>query len=105
LVIEEFIRTTKNFLSDLFREIKPDLERHSYNYPFVQARIPFVVYESTAGRETYRKIQSFLRKIPRVRDRFLPRKIRSSIIPIILPGVDYSAESLVGSLSLGRETA
>ena len=102
-VIESFILLTKNFLADFFEEVKLDLERHAYNYPFLQARIPFITYESTEGRADYQRIQSVFRKLPRVGIRFSPKKIQNPVVPIILPGVDYSAESLVDSLSLAGE--
>ena len=104
VVIEGFILLTKEFLADFFQEIRPDLEKHSYNYPFLRTRVPFVAYESTEGRASYQKIQSALRKLPAVRDHFSPMKIQDPVVPIILPGVDYSAESLVDSLSLADET-
>jgi len=80
-------------------ELQPELEIHSYNYPFITARIPFVNYESS----TFARIQSRLRRIPGLKARYSPRKILSPVIPIILPGVDYSAESLVNSLALENE--
>lgn len=64
MVIEGFIVLTKDFLAELFQETKSDLEKHSPNYPFLQARIPFVTYESTEGRTTYQRIQSIFRKVP-----------------------------------------
>src|SRR5437867_12819143 len=67
------------------------------------ARIPFVSYESSNGRETFAGVQSRLRKIPGLKSRYSPRKVQSPVIPIILPGVDYSAESLVNSLALENE--
>ncbi len=103
MVIEGFILLTKDFLTEFFEETKPDLDKHAYNYPFLQARIPFVTYESTEGRATYQGIQSVFRKLPRVGNHFSPKKIQNPVVPIILPGVDYSAESLVDSLSLAGE--
>ncbi len=103
VVIENFILLTKAFMKDVFEELQPDLEKHSYNYPFLMMRIPFLNYESSKGRETYQRIQSRLRKIPWIRARYFPRRIRSPVISIILPGVDYSAESLVNSSSLEDE--
>ena len=102
-VLEKFITLTRSFMREVFEELQPDLERHSYNYPFLTARLPFVNYESSNGRETYEQIQSLLRKIPGLKPRYSPRRIRSRTIPIILPGVDYSAESLVTSSSLQCE--
>ena len=103
IVVENFITQTKSFMQDVYDELQPELEIHSYNYPFITARIPFVSYESSNGRETFARIQSRLRKIPGLKARYSPRKIQSPVIPIILPGVDYSAESLVNSLALENE--
>src|SRR5712692_8962314 len=64
IVIENFILLTKAFMKDVFEELQTDLERHSYNYPFLTARVPFVNYESSSGRETYARLQSRLRRIP-----------------------------------------
>jgi hypothetical protein len=103
IVIENFILLTKQFMGELFVELGPVLAQHSYNYPFIGMRIPLAAYDSARRRVTYQKIQSFLRKMPMVRRGFLPRKIQNPVVPIILPGVDYSAESLVHSLSLTGE--
>src|SRR5260370_7838464 len=103
IVIENFITQTRSFMQDVYNELQPELEIHSYNYPFITARIPFVNYESSNGRETFARIQSRLRRIPGLKARYSPRKIQSPVIPIILPGVDYSAESLVNSLALQHE--
>lgn len=103
IVIENFILLTKQFMRELFVELGPDLEQHSHNYPFIKMRVPLVTYDSARGRVTYQKVQSFLRKVPMIREGFLPRKIQNPVVPIILPGVDYSAESLVHSLSLAGE--
>jgi hypothetical protein len=100
IVIEEFISLTKEFMSDFFDEIRPDLEKHAYNYPFLRLRIPGVAYDSTEGRISYGAIQDFLRKVPRVRKGLFPRPIDDPVVPIVLPGVDYSAESLISSGSL-----
>ncbi len=99
-VIENLVLLTKQFNQALYDELRPDLEKHAYNYPFLSARIPFVNYESAKGRETYQSIQSLARRIPSVGRRYLPREIRNPVVPIVLPGVDYSAESLVNSFSL-----
>ncbi len=103
IVIQNFIIVTKAFMSEVFEELHPDLERHSYNYPFLMVRLPFLSYESSSGRETYQRIQSQLRKIPWIGRRYVPRRIRDPVAAIILPGVDYSAESLVDSSSLNGE--
>src|SRR5207245_3430029 len=86
-----------------YEEIRPDLERHSLEYPFLGLRIPFLTYESTGGRSSYQRFQSGLRRIPGLGKRYSPRPIDNPIVPIILPGVDYSAESLVTSSSLQGE--
>ena len=101
IVIEEFISLTKEFMAEFFDEIRPDLERHAYNYPFLRLRLPGVAYDSTHGRISYGALQDFLRKIPWVRKGYYPKPIDDPVIPIILPGVDYSAESLFSSGSLG----
>jgi len=100
IVIENFVLLTRDLMGAIYEELKPDLEKHSYNYPFLSMRIPFINYESSGGRETYQRIQAFVRKIPSLGRRYLPREIRNPLVPIILPGVDYSAESLVNSSSL-----
>jgi len=104
IVISNFILLTKEFMKQVFEELQPDLEKHSYNYPFVKMRIPFVDYESSGGRERYQEFQSWLRKIPGLKSNYTPRKIQNPVVPIILPGADYSAESLVNSDSLDSET-
>ena len=104
MVVENFIQISKEFMSQLFDEIKVDLEKHSIDYPFLKRRIPFVRYESTEGRRRYHGIQESLRKIPRYGRRFSPRPINSPVVSIVLPGVDYSAESLVSSSSLASES-
>ncbi len=103
IVIENFILVTKSMMRDVFEELQPDLEQHTHRYPFLSARIPYVSYESSSGRETYARIQSRLRKVPGLKARYSPRKINDPVIPIVLPGVDYSAESLVNSSSLAGE--
>jgi hypothetical protein len=103
IVIENFIILTKAFMREVFEELQPDLEKHSYNYPFLMMRIPLLNYESSKGRETYQRIQAYLRKIPWIQAMYTPRRITNPVIPIILPGVDYSAESLVSSSSLKDE--
>ncbi|HYY92388.1 MAG TPA: hypothetical protein VE955_10405 [Candidatus Dormibacteraeota bacterium] len=103
MVIEEFISLTKGFMADFFDEIRPDLEKHAFNYPFLRLKIPGVAYDSTEGRISYGVIQDFLRKVPRVRKGLFPRPVDDPVVPIILPGVDYSAESLLSSGSLGSE--
>lgn len=100
IVIANFIQLIKEFMADLYRETKPDLEKHAYNYPFLQIRLPLVKYDSTEGRDNYQKIQRSLRKTPLLGQSFIPRRLENAIVPIILPGVDYSAESLVYSSSL-----
>jgi hypothetical protein len=90
-------------MSDFFGEIRPEVEKHSYNYPFLRLRIPWVAYDSTSGRINYQRIQSFMRRVPGVGRTFRPRPIGNPIVPIILPGVDYSAESLISSKSLSRD--
>jgi hypothetical protein len=102
-VIENFIVIAKSFMRDIFEELRPELERHALNYPYMTMRIPFVNYESSTGRERYQRVQSGLRRIPGLGRRYLPRKIFDPVIPIILPGVDYSAESLVNSASLAGD--
>jgi hypothetical protein len=57
----------------------------------------------SSGRETYQGIQSRLRKVPWLGNRYVPRSIRNPVVSIILPGVDYSAESLVDSSLLRGE--
>ncbi len=104
IVIENFIQLIKEFMADLYRETKPDLEKHSYNYPFLKMRLPLVRYGSTEGRDNYQKIQRFFRKTPLVGRRYIPRRLENVIVPIILLGVDYSAESLVYSSSLVGES-
>jgi len=96
-VISGFILLSKQFMADFFLEIHPDLEKHANNYPFLKFRIPGVAYDSTEGRITYNSIQNLLRKVPGIRNGLLPRMIRDPVVPIILPGVDYSAESLINS--------
>lgn len=103
IVIQNFILLTKAFMKEVFDELRSDLEKHSYNYPFLTMRIPFLSYESSSGRQTYQGIQSNLRRIPWIQRRYLPRRIQDPVVPIILPGVDYSAESLVDSSSLRME--
>ena len=103
IVIEDFVVLTKGFMADFYQEIRPHLEQHAYNYPYLRFRIPGVTYDSTEGRITYEKIQTVLRKVPQVRNSLHPRMIRNPVVPIVLPGVDYSAESLVNSGSLASE--
>jgi len=103
IVIQSFVLLTKGFMNEVFEELQADLERHSHNYPFLMLRLPFLRYESSSGRETYQNIQSKLRKIPWIRRKYLPRRIQDPVVGIILPGVDYSAESLVDSSSLKGE--
>jgi len=100
IVIERFILLTRQFMTDFFQEIRPDLEKHAYNYPFFRFRILGGSYDSTEGRITYERVQSFFRKVPGIRKQLLPRTIKDPVVPIILPGVDYSAESLISSASL-----
>src|SRR2546428_5544659 len=95
MVVENFILLSKQFMSQFYEEIRPDLERHSLEYPFVGLRIPFLTYESTGGRSSYQRFQSGLRGIPRLGKRYSPRRIVNPVLPIVLPGVDYSAERLV----------
>jgi hypothetical protein len=103
LVIEEFIVLAKQFMQEFYQEIRPNLERHTYNYPFLKLRIPGITYDSTDGRITYEKLQTLMRKIPGIRRGFIPQLIEDPVVPIVLPGVDYSAESLISSQSLVGE--
>ena len=103
IVIERFILLTKQFMTDFYQEIRPDLEKHAYDYPSLKVRIPRATYDSTEGRITYERVQSFLRKVPGIRKSLLPRTIKDPIVPIILPGVDYSPESLISSGCLASE--
>ncbi len=103
IVIQNFILLTKAFMKEVYEELQPDLEKHAYNYPFLMVRLPFLSYESSSGRETYQVIQSRLRKVPWLRRRYVPRRIHDPVVSIILPGVDYSAESLMDSSSLRSE--
>lgn len=103
IVIRDFVLLTKEFMKDFYLELKPDLERHSYNYPFLTFPIPLAEYESVKGRVVYQKVQSFFRRIPFVKKGLLPRGIGDPVVPIVLPGVDYSAESLANSRSLNGE--
>jgi hypothetical protein len=103
LVIEEFIVLAKQFMQEFYQEIRPNLEKHAYNYPFITLRIPRVTYDSTDGRISYEKLQALVRKIPRIRRGLMPRPIEDPVVPIVLPGVDYSAESLISSQCLVGE--
>ena len=103
MVVENFVVLSKQFMLQFYEEIRPDLERHSLEYPFLGLRIPFLTYESTGGRSGYQRFQSGLRRIPMLGKMYSPRPIVNPIVPIILPGVDYSAESLVISSSLQDE--
>ncbi|HEX4922119.1 MAG TPA: hypothetical protein VFV92_15445, partial [Candidatus Bathyarchaeia archaeon] len=103
IVIQEFILLAKQFMTDFFAEIRPELEEHAYNYPFLRIRIPWAPYDSTEGRVNYQRVQSLIRKIPRVGKGLYPRPIGNPVVPIILPGVDYSAESLVSSGSFKND--
>ena len=103
IVIEGFIVLTKEFMVDFYQEIRSHLAHHAFKYPYLRLRIPRVAYDSTEGRIMYEKIQTVLRKVPRVRNSLLPQVIRNPVVPIVLPGVDYSAESLISSGSLARE--
>ena len=102
-VIENFIVLTKNFMAAFFEEIRPEVENHAFNYPFLRLGIPGASYDSTSGRANYQKIQSLARKIPSLGKRYLPKPIQNPVVAVILPGVDYSAESLISSGSLERD--
>lgn len=104
LIVENFILLSKGFMSQLYEEIRPELEKHSLKYPFIKIHLPFVDYESSKGRLRYQRVQSWLRGVPRLGGRYSPKQIRDPIVPIVLPGVDYSAESLVRSYSLASES-
>jgi hypothetical protein len=39
IVIERFILLTRHFMTDFFQEIRPDLEKHAYNYPFFKRTV------------------------------------------------------------------
>jgi hypothetical protein len=103
LVIEEFIVLAKQFMQEFYQEIRPNLEKHAYNYPFLKLRIPGITYDSTDGRITYEKLQRLMRKIPGIRRSIIPRPIEDPVVPIVLAGVDYSAESLISSQCLVGE--
>src|SRR5438309_10470165 len=95
MVVENFVVLSKQFMLQFYEEIRSDLGRHSLEYPFLGLRIPFLTYESTGGRSSYQRFQSGLRRIPRLGKMYSPRRIVNPIVPIILPGVDYSAECVV----------
>jgi len=40
IVVQEFILLAKQFMTEFFAEIRPEVETHAYNYPFLQFRIP-----------------------------------------------------------------
>jgi hypothetical protein len=87
IVIENFILSTQFFMNEIFEELRTDLEKHSYNYPFLMLRIPLLNYESTSGRETYQGIQSQLRRIPGLGRKYIPRKIRDHVVPSFYQGL------------------
>src|SRR5438132_10678274 len=103
MVVENFVVLSKQFMSQFYEEIRPDLERHSLEYPFLGLRIPFLTYESTGGRSSYQGFKSGVRRIPRLGQKYSPRPIVDPVVPIILPGVYDSSESLVTSCSLMGE--
>ena len=91
--LEEWVKTAKKFIKEIFSIIEDDVKRHAYKYPL--NFWPATWYDTYYGRQKHEKVLELLRKIPLVKKTLEPGKIREFIPPVILPGVDYSAESLV----------
>ena len=98
LFLSEWIKTAKAFISNMYSNLEKDIAKHSYNFPLFFW--PNKSYMSFRGRVLHQNTLKFLRVIPVVRNYVVPRKIVDPIPRIILPGVDYSAESLIFTNSL-----
>jgi len=88
-----WIEVAKSFIQDVYRDLESAIHEHAYRYPM--KRWPLGWYDNVEGRQRHEKVQAFLRKIPGIRERMEPGAIINPVPPTILPGVDYSAESLV----------
>lgn len=98
----EWMKTSKRFLGEVFGEIANDIERHSLKYPM--RVFPQNIYCSQGGRKIHESLLSFFRNVPLVKGHFIPGKVSEPIPSVILPGVDYTAESLVFGRFLEKES-
>ena len=98
----EWMRTSRSFLGLVFAEIMNDIEKHSLKYPM--RVFPQSVYCSQRGRKVHESLLAVFRSVPIVRGHFAPGKVLEPIPGVILPGVDYTAESLVFGKFLEKES-
>jgi len=99
-IIKQVIIQCQGFQDEMFGRLKGEIETHSLLYPM--KFWPSSWYCSDRKRKYHERVQSILRGIPLIRRKLKPKPISSPIIPIILPGVNYTAESLVVSGELSK---
>ncbi len=88
-----WIQVAKQFIRDVYKIVEKDIREHAYNYPM--DIWPVRTYNSFRGRILHENVLNILRSVSFFRKRLEPGKITDPVPKIILPGVDYSAESLV----------
>ena len=93
LFLTEFITTSFRFIKEVYDILENDIKKHAYNYPLKYW--PAGLYTSFENRILHEKMLRILRGIPLVKNAIEPGKIKNPAPAIILPGGDYSAESLV----------
>jgi hypothetical protein len=102
LFLEEWIKTAQSFVDEVYSDLEDEIKEHAYKFPLIVW--PKRSYMSFEGRKMNERVLDFLRKIPGIRKYFIPREITDPVPKIIIPGVDYSAESLVFTRSLLSRT-
>lgn len=98
----EWMRMSKSFLEAVFGEIRTGIADHSLKYPM--RVFPQSVYCSQRGRKVHESLLKVFRAVPLARGYFMPGDVLDPIPGIILPGVDYTAESIVFGKFLKKES-
>lgn len=100
LFLTEWIKNSKLFIDSVYNDLKDEISDHAYNYPM--RYFPCDTYCSFSGRNSHARIQQILRSLPVLKKILEPGKITDPVPQVILPGVDFTAESIVYGGFLGK---
>lgn len=95
LFLKYWTATADSFITAVYREIHADIKAHAFHYPM--KLFPATAFCSLKGRKVHEGILRAMRALPLVSGAVRPGEIKDSLPRIILPGVDYTAESIVQS--------